>query len=83
MLAVLPVWYLLMQLIPGAETQLEYVHGGPTMLLIDASRFAVMYWWAVLLISVGALLAAWKYWYGPVAAGRLMHELGLVREDAV
>jgi hypothetical protein len=82
LLVVVPVCYLFIDLLPGLEQSMESVQGTSVMLLVHWSRVAVSWWWAIAVAGLGSLLMAWKLWFGPVACGRLMFELGLVREDA-
>ena len=82
-LPVVPVALFLIFVLPLLEDQLAAYgccHIAAVMPFVQASRFAIMWWWALLLFALGAFygLVMPMSWLDTVSSGRLMVELGLV-----
>jgi hypothetical protein len=45
---------------------------------VHASRFGVMYWWLLLMLSAGLFWMIASVWFAMLSSGRLLVELGAV-----
>ena len=86
LLLALPTALALIGIAPQLEpqlAQLDPVHLEPMLRrIIEASRFAAAYWWALTLVAMFVLQPCLA-WLGVVSVGRLLLELGEVREAPV
>jgi hypothetical protein len=78
LLPLLPVWLLLGGIVPLLAPQFACCWSGPAPWLVHASRFAVMYWWLLLMLSAGLFWMVASVWLAMLSSGRLLVELGAV-----
>ena len=80
-LPLLPIAALLIFVVPQLESGLGCCVAHDSVALINASRFAVMWWWAALVMGAGVVAALPYAWINVVSSGRLLVEMGVVQED--
>ena len=81
LLVAFPVWWFLVEVLPGLEGQLACCLAPDLQFFVDASRSAVAWWWALSLVGY----ASFQYllsWFGEVGGARLLQELGQVGDAA-
>lgn len=77
-LPVLPIWFLLVMGVPGFAPVLEDSDYVRLHWFIEASEWAVAYWWLTAAVAFMPIAASWQ-WLASVSSGRLLVELGVTK----
>jgi hypothetical protein len=83
LLPIVPLALFLLYLAPMLEDQLVAAPLGTASWLVSSSRFAVSWWWALVMVVLGIAQWIWTIWVWTAGSARVLERLGLVPGPAV